>query len=277
MNHTLMNEHNDELRSGATPPNPPVFPSTGAARSVDRQAIDETPMGNQPSMRELFEALLRRPRDLAQVFDGPAFGGLLVKLLGIASVSLLVFGFVLGCFSRHEQLWAAPLKVLSGMLFAALICYPSLYVFSTLAGARFSPKALLLCLAGSLALGGMLLLGLAPALWIFVESTTSFGFIGFLAVAAWGVAMFFALRFIKACAGSGGGVSNGPVVVWSVLFLLVTLQLSTTLRPILGRSDKFIQVEEKRFFLEHWAMTASESSKPKDAQQSESGESEGGR
>jgi hypothetical protein len=234
-------------------------------------------MGDEPGLRELFEGLLRRPRDLAKVFDGPAFGGLLAKLLGIASVSLLVFGFVLGCFSRHEQLWAAPVKVLSGMLFAALICYPSLYVFSTLAGARFSPKALLLCLAGSLALCGMLLLGLAPALWIFVESTASFGFIGFLAVTAWVVAMFFALRFIKTCAGSGGGVSSGPVIVWSLLFLLVTLQLSTTLRPILGRSEKFIQVEEKRFFLEHWAMTAGESSKPKDAQKTESGELEQGR
>lgn len=269
MNPNPMNEYNDEVRSGATPPIPPAIPRSTAARPMDRGEIEEPPMPTDPGMRELFEALLRRPGDLARVFDGPAFGRLLVKLLGIASVSLLVFGFVLGCFSRHEQLWAAPVKVLAGMLFAALICYPSLYVFSTLAGARFSPKALLLCLAGALALGGMLLLGLAPALWIFVESTASFGFIGFLALSAWAVAMFFALRFIKSCAGSGGGVSSGPVVVWSLLFLLVTLQLSTTLRPLLGRSEKFIQVEEKRFFLEHWAMTASESSKPQKQQESE--------
>ena len=228
---------------------------------ADQKQEPEEPIPSHPGLRDLFEALLRRPRDLARVFDGPAFRGILTKLLGIASVSLLVFGFVLGCFSRHEQLWLAPLKVLLGMLFAALICYPSLYVFSTLAGARFSPKSLLLCLTGSLALGGMLLLGLAPALWIFVESTSSFGFIGFLALLAWIVAMFFSLRFIKHCADASGKVSSGPVLVWSGLFLLVTLQLSTTLRPLLGRSDKWIQVEEKRFFLEHWMNTAGESTK----------------
>jgi hypothetical protein len=233
---------------------PPLIPA-------NQQPEPEDPIPNQPGLRDLFEALLRRPRELARVFDGAAFGGILAKLLGIASVSLLVFGFVLGCFSRHEQLWLAPVKVLVGMLFAALICYPSLYVFSTLAGARFSPKSLLLCLTGSLALGGMLLLGLAPALWIFVESTSSFGFIGFLALLAWIVAMFFSLRFIKHCADASGKVSSGPVLVWSALFLLVTLQLSTTLRPLLGRSDKWIQVEEKRFFLEHWMNTAGESTK----------------
>lgn len=233
---------------------PPLIPE-------DQKPAPEEPIPSHPGLRDLFEALLRRPRDLARVFDGPAFSGILAKLLGIASVSLLVFGFVLGCFSRHEQLWLAPLKVLLGMFFAALICYPSLYVFSTLAGARFSPKSLLLCLTGSLALGGMLLLGLAPALWIFVESTSSFGFIGFLALLAWIVAMFFSLRFIRHCAEASGKVSSGPVLVWSALFLLVTLQLSTTLRPLLGRSDKWIQVEEKRFFLEHWMNTAGESTK----------------
>ena len=226
-----------------------------------QESEPEAPIPSHPGLRDLFEALLRRPRELAPVFDGPAFGGIFAKLLGIASVSLLVFGFVLGCFSRYEQLWLSPLKVWVGMLFAALICYPSLYVFSTLAGARFSPKSLLLCLAGSLALGGMLLLGLAPALWIFVESTTSFGFIGFLALSAWVVSLFFALRFIKQCAEATGKVSAGPVFVWSVLFLLVTLQLSTTLRPLLGRSDRWIQMEEKRFFLEHWIDSSGQSAK----------------
>ena len=254
MNENPMNEGPAYAGSPITPP--PLM--TGGYQP---EPEPEHPIPNHPGLRDLFEALLRRPRELTHVFDGPAFGGILGKLLGIASVSLLVFGFVLGCFSRHEQLWLAPVKVLAGMLFAALICYPSLYVFSTLAGARFSPKSLLLCLAGSLALGGMLLLGLAPALWIFVESTSSFGFIGFLALLAWIVAMFFAMRFIKNCADAAGKVSAGPVLVWSVLFLLVTLQLSTTLRPLLGRSDKWIQVEEKRFFLEHWILTAGESTK----------------
>lgn len=39
--------------------------------------------------------------------------------------------------------------------------------------------------------------------------------------------------------------------VWATIFLLVGLQLTTTLRPILGRSDRLF-TPEKRFFLEHW-------------------------
>ncbi len=261
------NDEMNEKNSGFTPaeqnPRPPMMPPpmrAGVMTNVvpSAEPRNEEPLSENPGMRELFEALLRRPRDLAALFENAPVGGMLGKLLGIAGLSLLVFGFVLGCFSRHEQLWAAPVKVLGGMMFAALICYPSLYVFSTLAGARISPKAVVLGLAGAMALAGMLLLGLAPALWIFVESTRSFGFIGMLAVAAWLVAMFFALRFIKSCAAAAGSFHRGPVTVWSILFLIVTLQLSTTLRPILGRSDRFLQLDEKRFFLEHWGMTMGE-------------------
>jgi hypothetical protein len=42
------------------------------------------------------------------------------------------------------------------------------------------------------------------------------------------------------------------MIVWAIVFCLVTLQLSTSLRPILGRSEHFLQLNEKRFFLQHW-------------------------
>ncbi|MEZ5305226.1 MAG: hypothetical protein R3F11_31975 [Verrucomicrobiales bacterium] len=35
------------------------------------------------------------------------------------------------------------------------------------------------------------------------------------------------------------------------LFALVTIQMTTTLRPILGKSDRFLTTE-KKFFLVHW-------------------------
>lgn len=239
-------------KTGLQPPSLPVQGLTGSASGN----VEEPPLGPNPGLRELFDALLRSPQHLAEGFETTNFKNVFFKLLGIAIVSLLTFGFVLGCFSRNDQLWAAPVKVLGGMLFAALICFPSLYVFSTLAGARFSPKSMLLSLTGAVALGGMLLLGLAPALWIFVESTSSFGFMGFLCVLSWVVSLFFALGFIKSCTRSAGAVSHGPVLVWSMLFVLVTLQLSTTLRPLLGESEQFLQLGEKRFFLEHWTLTA---------------------
>jgi hypothetical protein len=61
----------------------------------------------------------------------------------------------------------------------------------------------------------------------------------------------FALRFLKSAIVATGGHQTGPVVIWSIVFLLVTLQMTTSLRPILGRSELFL-TQEKKFFLQHW-------------------------
>ena len=49
--------------------------------------------------------------------------------------------------------------------------------------------------------------------------------------------------------------STGHLVVWCGVFLLVTLQMSTTLRPILGsqQGEKFVDFGEKKFFLAYWS------------------------
>jgi fatty acid desaturase len=110
-------------------------------------------------------------------------------------LSMLLFGFVLGCFAKHEQLWSAPAKITAGLIFSGMICFPSLYIFATLAGARVTISQLAACLAGALALAGLLLLGFAPAVWIFAESTDSLGFMGSLAIGAWIIAVTFAFKF----------------------------------------------------------------------------------
>ena len=220
-------------------------------------------MPENPDMKSLFEALLRRPHALvARLADGNR--GTTGRLVGLAVVSLLLFGFVLGCFAKHEQLWAAPLKITIGLLFSGLICFPSLYIFSTLAGARVSIPQLAACFAGALALAGLLLLGFAPAIWIFAESTDSFGFMGSLTLGAWIIAAVFALRFLKSAIVATGGTQPGPVMIWSAVFLLVTLQMTTSLRPILGRSVTLL-TQEKKFFLQHWGNTFGESLDPQAA------------
>lgn len=233
---------NDNNQTQATPP--PL-----------KQTVQE-PMPENPGIRELFEALLRRPAELARhkVSEGrSALSGFGI----IAVASILVFGFVLGTFAYGEQLWAAPLKLGGGMLFAGLICFPSLYIFSSLAGSSASAAKMGGLLAGMLALAGLLLLGFAPALWIFAQGTASFGFMGFLAITAWLVAVAFAYRFLRTALRETGATQSAPLYIWISIFLLVTLQLSTSLRPILGRSDKFVTTE-KKFFLQHWAETMGE-------------------
>lgn len=211
----------------------------------------EPPLLENPDLKSLFEALLRRPLVLIHHLSiNPRGATLKFALLTLGS--LLLFGFVLGCFAKHDQLWAAPLKVTIGLLISAIICFPSLCIFTTLAGARLGITQLAACLAGALALAGLLLLGFAPAVWIFAESTDSLGFMGFLALGSWFVAFTFAVRLLKAAVLATGGTQTTPLIIWSVIFLLVSLQMTTSLRPILGRSDKLL-TQEKRFFLEHWA------------------------
>lgn len=217
----------------------------------------DAPLPEKLDLKILFEALLRRPRELMTRLGQPGHGAT-GKFAIMAIISFLLFGVVLGCFAKHEQLWAAPLKVSAGMLIAGAICFPSLYIFATLAGARTSVSQLSACLAGALALAGLLLLGCSPALWIFAESTDSFGFMGFLVLAAWGISVIFALKFLLAAVRAAGASQVAPLVIWSGIFLLVTLQMTTSLRPILGRSDKLL-TQEKKFFLQHWADVADKS------------------
>jgi hypothetical protein len=50
-----------------------------------------------------------------------------------------------------------------------------------------------------------------------------------------------------------------------LIFLLVGLQMTTSLRPILGRSDTLL-TQEKKFFLQHWAETVGTSLPEKSAE-----------
>jgi hypothetical protein len=239
--------------TGTPPPSAPP-PSTLPPSSQPPASLPpplEPGLPDKLDLKSLFEALLRRPYSLIPSLAKPEVARMFA---GIAVVSFLLFGVVLGCFAKHEQLWAAPLKLTGGILFAAVICFPSLYIFATLAGARVTLPQLASALAGALALAGLLLLGFAPAVWIFAESTDAFGFMGFLAIGAWLIALFFGLRFLKSVLFLSDGTQQGPMIVWSIVFLLVTLQLTTSLRPILGRTPNFLP-QEKKFFLQHWGDT----------------------
>ena len=228
--------------TSSTPPQPPPLASP--------TPVETEPYSGPLDVRSLFEVLLRQPAALVARLqqDHRGTSGRLVLL---AAVSTAAYGLVLGTFAGHEQLWAAPLKVTCGLLLAAVICFPSLYIFSCLAGSRIGAGPLAVCFGAALSLGGILLLGFAPAVWIFTQSTDSFGFMGFLALAAWIVAVGFAIGFLRRALRATGGFRPGPLAVWSGIFLLVTFQMSTSLRPILGRSNSFLTTE-KKFFLVHW-------------------------
>jgi hypothetical protein len=229
------------------PQPPPYFPQPHA----------EPPLPEKLDTRSLFEALLRSPKALIKRLAEPGHGTLLPFLL-LAIISTIVFGAVLGTFAMHEQIWAAPLKITVGLLLSGLICFPSLYIFSCLAGSQAGASQLAATLAGMLALSGLLLLGFTPAVWIFTQATNGYGFMGVIALGTWFIAVAFGFRFLGSAIASTGANSKVPLIVWSCIFLVVTLQMTTSLRPIIGRSDRLL-TSDKLFFLQHWIQSAGES------------------
>ncbi|MDR1191771.1 MAG: hypothetical protein LBK60_08960 [Verrucomicrobiales bacterium] len=181
---------------------------------------------------------------------------LTVTLTVSAVICLAVFGFVLGTYSGAAQLWAVPLKVAGGGLFAALLCLPSLLIFSVMGGMNINLPRAILILSGFLALAGLLFIGFAPVVWLFSVSTNSIGFMGFLAVAVALISFIIGGNALWKMARLLGLKNTGGLVTWWIIFIFVALQLTCTLRPLIGSYDKFLHLGEKRFFITHWINTS---------------------
>jgi len=61
----------------------------------------------------------------------------------------------------------------------------------------------------------------------------------------------FGLRLLGGMSRFRGENARNQLKSWSLIFILVGLQMTTTLRPIIGHSDQFLP-REKKFFLTHW-------------------------
>src|SRR5262249_52552690 len=154
----------------------------------------------------------------------------------------LVYGVVVGTFSGHAQLWAAPVKIAAGLLASALICLPRLYIFSCLSGSPARIIEVVGLIAGLLTLMTVLLVGFAPVAWVFSQSMNSVGAMGVLHLLFWCIATCFGLRFLNAGLAHLNAQPGGTRV-WAVMFILVMLQMTTALRPILGSADTFLPSE----------------------------------
>ncbi|MDR3456183.1 MAG: hypothetical protein P4N60_01950 [Verrucomicrobiae bacterium] len=251
-----MNENNPvpPMIPPADRPTPPPVPPLATPPLAGNR-----PLGDDPAERvaiphafAAIEALLRHPRRLMFQLRQPGSGKLIGGMLFVALACAAVYGVVAGTFSGHEQLWAAPVKIAAGLFISATICLPSLYIFTCLSGSQARLAEVCGLLAGLLMLMTILLVGFAPVAWIFSQSTSSIAWMGFLHLVFWFVAMLFGVRFMQNGFAHTNAKSHAGLNVWVIIFLLVAVQMTTALRPILGRSDTFFPTE-KQFFLAHWA------------------------
>jgi hypothetical protein len=172
-------------------------------------------------------------------------------MLFVSVVCSLIYGVVAGTFSGGAQLWAVPVKIAVGLMISALICLPSLYIFTCLGGSQARLVEVSGLLAGLLMLMTILLIGFAPVAWIFSQSTESLAWMGTLHLIFWFIATCFGLRFLETGFSHSNARSSAGFRVWVVIFMLVALQMTTALRPILGTSKTFLPTE-KKFFIAHW-------------------------
>lgn len=232
------------------PPSPPALPPPAPAVASFATTLELQPLGKPATLGNVLEALLKQPGRILHEFKQG--GGKVPLLLGIAAlVCLAVFGILLGTFSGGTQYWAAPVKFVLGLFVSLVICLPSLYIFSALSGMEARLSQVVGLLLASITLTSVLLLGFAPVVWIFSQSTESVAFMGFLTLAFWIISLLFGFRLLLSASGKFGTTNGYYLLVWMGIFLLVTLQMSTSLRPIIGTAPTFLPAE-KKFFLEHW-------------------------
>jgi hypothetical protein len=243
-----MNDPIPAVAASVPPLIPPRIPPVEGSQLGDDPA-DRVPISNAGAA---IDAILRHPRRVMFQLRQPDAGKLILMMILISAVCSLVYGVVVGTFSGGAQLWAAPVKIAGGLMISAMICLPSLYIFTCLSGSQARLVEVCGLLAGLLMLMTILLVGFAPVAWIFSQSTESLSWMGTLHLVFWFIATIFGLRFLETGFSHSQARSRAGFHTWVVIFLLVAVQMTTALRPILGTADTFLPAG-KEFFGTHWS------------------------
>jgi hypothetical protein len=205
----------------------------------------------QVSIFGTVDALLKRPARLAYELSRGRRTAVCLFLLLITLACSATYGFIVGTFSGGHQLWAVPLKTVVGLLLSAMICFPSLYILACLGGSRLSVQEVWGMLLLALALSSLLLVGFAPVAWVFSESTSTTSFMGGLHMAFWIVAIGFGVSLLIRASSFLNNGAQTNMRLWSAVFIVVILQMTTTLRPLVGPYQG-LGLQGRKPFLSHW-------------------------
>ena len=226
-----------------------AHPAPAASQPLGENPEDRLPITNVVGA---IEAILRQPRRVMYQLRQPGAGRLILLMLTVALMCSLLYGLVVGTFSMGPQLWAAPVKIAGGLLLTALICLPSLYIFTCLSGSQARLAEMSGLLAGLLMLMTILLIGFAPVAWLFSQSTSSVPWMGALHLLFWLISTIFGMRLLGAGFSHSRARSRAGLNLWIMIFVLVAVQMTTALRPLVGTAETFLQ-KDKQFFVSYWA------------------------
>jgi len=165
-----------------------------------------------------------------------------------AILCYVAYGIAAGFFQGGAQIAVTVMKVPLIILGSLALCIPSLYVFTALSGAELDARGFGKALAGFAGIAGLILIALMPVIWLFSVSTISLTFVVWMHIFAWLVALAFGRQFLI----SAFGAANRAAGLWLLLVLLVSLQMTTYLRPVLWRdAGQPLFASEKISFFSH--------------------------
>jgi len=203
------------------------------------------------STMQVVDALLKSPESVVNQIKSGHFKKTLFILLVVFVLCHAIYGLIVGSFSGEVQWFAAPIKIVGGVVLSILLCYPSFYIFGCLSGANITQGQAFSLLAGGLALTSILLLGFAPVAFIFTFSIKTVAFMGIVHLLIAAISIYFGLRYIvMGFTHMESRQDSKLITTWCVILILTLLQMTTTLRPIIGESDMLLTPE--KLFMEHW-------------------------
>jgi len=234
-----MNDETNRTTPPALPTNPPPEDATVATGNI-------------------VSRLLKSPASVALTLKhGDNLAKEAAQMLAAGLLCHAVFGLAAGLFGGWEvavmAVWKAPFIALC----ATLLCLPSLYVFAAVLGSPMRTDQALAFASACLATTGLILVALAPVAWLFAVSTESLVFVVMMVFIMWLAALGFTAKFLACAKDSGLLKKHAGLRLWFVIVIVVSLQMTTVMRPILSASKDGAQAapREKMFFLQHFGKT----------------------
>ena len=196
-------------------------------------------------------AVLRAPgafiRDLRSESHLGGYG------LSLALTTLLfsaAYGAILGLFQPGLQTLYAAAKLPVVVLGTSLMCTPTFYVFNAILGSKFTFRQTLTAVLWLAAAVALVLVAFAPIVWFFTVSTRGPGFLVFLHVFVFFIAMCYGIhslntarKYLDVLETSHTPIHGAFLFLWFIIVLFVALQMAYYLRPFLE------PLPDHRFFL----------------------------
>ena len=226
--------------------------------AVSESYVPTIPLPSNEPREEVEEVgsvrmLLKSPHNFARMvaqdrFDWQPIAVLFATSLGFYSL----YGLAMGVFAGGNSLWQAALKAPLVLFGALAFCAPALYVMLSMARIVVSGRQVAAMLAGLSGLSSGIMLCFAPITCLFGASTSSLGFMIGLHIVVWTIALCCGLG-LMAQVVPGGFRECKVLLAWSTLFLVVSAQMLTYCRPILGVAvNKQFREKDPKFFFQHF-------------------------